>query len=87
MSRAEAKVEQKVWAHFGCGRDAAGYGAARARARPAAASLLNERKDGSKFLNWLRVSPLFDDGDRVWPSRYVGILEDHCAIRAVPASC
>ena len=65
----------------------AGLMAAVASGRRGEAAVLNERKDGSKFLNWLRVSPLFDDGDHVWPSRYVGILEDHCAIRAVPASC
>ncbi|KAH8051833.1 PAS domain-containing protein [Aureococcus anophagefferens] len=79
-SREEVVGETLAVLHGNAGA-LAGLMAAVAAGRRGEAAVLNERKDGSKFLNWLRVSPLFDDGDHVWPSRYVGILEDHCAIQ------
>lgn len=49
--------------------------------RPAEAALVNYKGDGEAFLNYLRISPLFadDDDDAVFPSMYLGVLEDHCA--------
>ena len=43
------------------------------------------KKDGTRFLAWLRLMPLCDDDDSLWPTRFVGILEDHCSMRRAPS--
>ena len=61
----DAPTVEKMLAHVSAGR-------------AADATLVNYKKSGEAFLNYLRLFPLYADLDpNSRPSHYVGILEDH----------